>query len=64
MKKQKGSKKIYEGVYLFNGLYISVYRGTLSNVWSIYRDEYCTDEYAVGFRTKADCMEFLRNENK
>lgn len=56
------SKKVYQGLYLCLGKYISVYQGTSHNVWNIFNDYHCTDEYAVGFYTKQQAMEYLYNK--
>ena len=58
------SKKISRGVYLYKGLYISVTEGSSENVWNIFTDIYLTDEYAIGFHTKRDAMNFIDNHEK
>ena len=35
----------------------------MQTVWSIYKDEYCTQEYAVGFLTKKDAIQYIDNNS-
>ena len=60
MKKvKKVSKKIAYGIYIYQGLYISVYEGTISRVWNIYNDDSLINEFAIGFNTKKEAMEYI-----
>lgn len=55
----ESSKKIAIGLYLYKGFYISAYRGSLQTIWNIYKDKDCTQEYAIGFLTKKDAIEYI-----
>jgi hypothetical protein len=53
------SKRIAYGIYLYKDLYISVYEGNIQRVWNIYSDSDLLDEFAVGFNTKKEAMEYI-----
>jgi hypothetical protein len=59
MKNKMKSKKLYFGCYAYKGLYISVYEGTISRVWNIFKDEDLIYEYAVGFDTKREALAYI-----
>ena len=62
--KSNQTKKICKGVYKLRGFYISAYYGEIETVWNIYTDSHLINEYAVGFNTKKECIEFLSRNKK
>ena len=55
------TKKISSGLYFFNGFYISLSYGNSNNIWNIWKDEHCTIEVAIGFHTKKQAIETIKN---
>jgi hypothetical protein len=57
----KLTKKISNGVYfhLTTEKYVSAFVGCSSTVWNIFNDEDLCDEFAIGFHTKKEAVEYL-----
>jgi len=60
------TKKVYQGLYIHikSGKYIAIRIGDQSNTWNIWNDTYLCDEFAIGFTTKWECVEYLDSLNK
>jgi hypothetical protein len=60
------TKKIRTRLYLHinSNKYISSFVGCSSTLWNIFNDEYLCDEFAIGFNTKWQAIEYLNSLNK
>ena len=59
----KATKRICHGLYKMGEFYISACRMEVETIWNIYFDENCTDEYLIGFITKRDAVDYLREHH-
>jgi ribosomal protein S18 acetylase RimI-like enzyme len=53
------SKRLGDSTYEYKGYFIKKWDGGEDSFWNIWRDEYATDEVAIGFRTKKDAIEYI-----
>jgi|LakMenE01Jun11ns_1017448.scaffolds.fasta_scaffold9672822_3 hypothetical protein len=55
------TKKLYQGHYLHleTKKHISACVGDLYTTWNIWNDEHLCDEFAIGFNSKWQAVEFL-----
>jgi hypothetical protein len=55
------TKKIRNGVYLHIATkkYIRSRKGSIRTMWNIWNDKSAIDEFAIGFHTKSEAVEFL-----
>lgn len=58
------SKKIANGLYQHKstGKFISAFYGEIETIWNIWNDVNCINEFAVGFATKSEAIEYLNTE--
>ena len=47
------------GHWVYKGKYLHKRVGSQSTQWGIWDDQYATEEYAIGFNTKKEAMEFI-----
>lgn len=57
------TKKISEGHYMHVSTkkHISAHYGCSDTIWNIYNDDTLCDEFAIGFRTKSDAINYLNS---